>query len=150
MQRRGAAQQKRGSVETSTSSLHPTVSPWSVPIWLLFAPLAVVRVYAAFRCPIADCDETFNYWEPTHYLMYGFGLQARDICCILSPPAHTCCSSPASWSSNAAFAATTDVGVQPALCAAVLPVRGGPCGSWVHPGNTPSRQVAGELRTARR
>jgi alpha-1,2-mannosyltransferase len=24
---------------------------------------------------ITDCDETFNYWEPTHYTLYGWGFQ---------------------------------------------------------------------------
>ncbi|KAL0477220.1 alpha-1,2-mannosyltransferase [Acrasis kona] len=28
--------------------------------------------------PIADCDETFNYWEPTHYVLYGTGLQTWE------------------------------------------------------------------------
>jgi len=27
---------------------------------------------------ITDCDETFNYWEPTHYLHYGYGLQTWE------------------------------------------------------------------------
>ncbi|KAI9202641.1 Alg9-like mannosyltransferase family-domain-containing protein [Polychytrium aggregatum] len=26
----------------------------------------------------ADCDEVFNYWEPTHYLQYGWGLQTWE------------------------------------------------------------------------
>lgn len=25
-----------------------------------------------------DCDETFNYWEPTHYLSHGYGLQTWE------------------------------------------------------------------------
>ncbi|RLN57329.1 hypothetical protein BBJ28_00005094, partial [Nothophytophthora sp. Chile5] len=28
--------------------------------------------------PIADCDETFNYWEPLHFLLYGFGFQTWE------------------------------------------------------------------------
>jgi alpha-1,2-mannosyltransferase len=27
---------------------------------------------------ITDCDETFNYWEPTHHLLYGRGLQTWE------------------------------------------------------------------------
>ncbi|EFA83645.1 glycosyltransferase [Heterostelium album PN500] len=27
---------------------------------------------------IIDCDEPMNYWEPTHYLMYGHGLQTWE------------------------------------------------------------------------
>jgi alpha-1,2-mannosyltransferase len=28
--------------------------------------------------PIQDCDETFNYWEPLHYLNHGYGLQTWE------------------------------------------------------------------------
>lgn len=28
--------------------------------------------------PIQDCDETFNYWEPLHYLTHGYGLQTWE------------------------------------------------------------------------
>lgn len=27
---------------------------------------------------ITDCDETFNYWEPMHYMIHGFGLQTWE------------------------------------------------------------------------
>lgn len=43
-----------------------------------FLCLFVVRSLAAFTSPVRDCDETFNYWEPTHYLLYGFGLQTWE------------------------------------------------------------------------
>jgi alpha-1,2-mannosyltransferase len=33
---------------------------------------------AASFAPIQDCDETFNYWEPTHYLSHGYGLQTWE------------------------------------------------------------------------
>jgi alpha-1,2-mannosyltransferase len=33
---------------------------------------------AAVFAPIQDCDETFNYWEPTHYLSHGYGLQTWE------------------------------------------------------------------------
>ncbi|CAG8545511.1 13018_t:CDS:2 [Acaulospora colombiana] len=33
---------------------------------------------AAFFSNIADCDEVFNYWEPTHYLQYGYGMQTWE------------------------------------------------------------------------
>jgi len=28
--------------------------------------------------PIQDCDETFNYWEPLHYLNHKYGLQTWE------------------------------------------------------------------------
>ena len=32
----------------------------------------------ANRMPISDCDETYNYWEPLHFLLYGSGLQTWE------------------------------------------------------------------------
>ena len=37
-----------------------------------------MRLVCALVAPISDCDETFNYWEPTHYLLYGRGLQTWE------------------------------------------------------------------------
>ena len=37
-----------------------------------------VNFLAALYAPIQDCDETFNYWEPTHYLDHGYGLQTWE------------------------------------------------------------------------
>ncbi|KAK4134549.1 glycosyltransferase family 22 protein [Trichocladium antarcticum] len=36
------------------------------------------NLIAALFSPIQDCDETFNYWEPTHYLSHGYGLQTWE------------------------------------------------------------------------
>jgi len=41
-------------------------------------PLLSVRLCAAIWSHITDCDETFNYWEPLHYLLYGRGLQTWE------------------------------------------------------------------------
>ena len=38
----------------------------------------VVRVVAARLLAAADCDETYNYWEPSHYLLRGTGLQTWE------------------------------------------------------------------------
>ena len=35
-------------------------------------------IVAALFLPIQDCDETFNYWEPAHYLSHGYGLQTWE------------------------------------------------------------------------
>lgn len=40
--------------------------------------LVSARLCSAFWSYIADCDETFNYWEPMHYLVYGKGLQTWE------------------------------------------------------------------------
>ena len=36
------------------------------------------NIIAAIFSPIQDCDEVFNYWEPTHYLNHGYGLQTWE------------------------------------------------------------------------
>lgn len=33
---------------------------------------------SALFAPIQDCDETFNYYEPTHYMSHGYGLQTWE------------------------------------------------------------------------
>lgn len=33
---------------------------------------------AAYFSPVQDCDEVFNYWEPTHYLTHGHGFQTWE------------------------------------------------------------------------
>lgn len=40
--------------------------------------LVLPRLVSAMASPIADCDETFNYWEPLHYLLFGFGFQTWE------------------------------------------------------------------------
>ena len=43
-----------------------------------FYMFAIANVLAALYAPIPDCDEVFNYWEPTHYLNHGYGLQTWE------------------------------------------------------------------------
>ncbi|KAL4707178.1 hypothetical protein ACJJTC_018913 [Scirpophaga incertulas] len=40
--------------------------------------LLTSRLISAFWGHISDCDETYNYWEPLHYLVYGSGLQTWE------------------------------------------------------------------------
>lgn len=47
------------------------------PIKAFYIFLAA-NLIAALYAPIQDCDETFNYWEPTHYLSHGYGLQTWE------------------------------------------------------------------------
>jgi len=51
---------------------------WSPPFRTIFMVLLSIRVWAAMVSPISDCDEVFNYWEPTHYLLFGRGLQTWE------------------------------------------------------------------------
>ncbi|ORC85804.1 putative dolichyl-P-Man:GDP-Man5GlcNAc2-PP-dolichyl alpha-1,2-mannosyltransferase [Trypanosoma theileri] len=47
-----------------------------------FLLLAFVHYFAAAFLPIADCDETYNFIEPIHQLLYGTGLQTWENCPI--------------------------------------------------------------------
>lgn len=43
-----------------------------------FKAFLSARFCAAIWSNISDCDETFNYWEPVHYLLFGRGLQTWE------------------------------------------------------------------------
>ncbi|KAL6255344.1 hypothetical protein P5V15_013682 [Pogonomyrmex californicus] len=43
-----------------------------------FKLLLSARFCSAVWCHITDCDETYNYWEPSHYLLYGTGQQTWE------------------------------------------------------------------------
>ncbi|KAK1321438.1 Dol-P-Man:Man(6)GlcNAc(2)-PP-Dol alpha-1,2-mannosyltransferase [Acorus calamus] len=47
---------------------------WKIP----FVALAFLRYMSATSNIIHDCDETFNYWEPLHYLLYRSGFQTWE------------------------------------------------------------------------
>lgn len=40
--------------------------------------MLIARLASAAYNIIHDCDEVFNYWEPLHYLLYGYGLQTWE------------------------------------------------------------------------
>ena len=46
--------------------------------WQAFVGFALVNTLAAIYSPIQDCDEVFNFWEPTHYLEQGNGFQTWE------------------------------------------------------------------------
>ncbi|RNF09078.1 putative dolichyl-P-Man:GDP-Man5GlcNAc2-PP-dolichyl alpha-1,2-mannosyltransferase [Trypanosoma rangeli] len=45
-----------------------------------FILLSLGHYFAARFLPVADCDETFNFVEPMHQLLYGSGLQTWENC----------------------------------------------------------------------
>ncbi|GMH39181.1 hypothetical protein BSKO_07079 [Bryopsis sp. KO-2023] len=45
--------------------------------WPLFVLIAVRTIGAAANL-IHDCDEVYNYWEPLHFLLHGFGRQTWE------------------------------------------------------------------------
>ena len=53
-------------------------SPWTPPAHSALKLLLAARLSAAVWSGVSDCDETFNYWEPSHHLLYGQGLQTWE------------------------------------------------------------------------
>ncbi|SMR56096.1 unnamed protein product [Zymoseptoria tritici ST99CH_3D1] len=52
--------------------------PIHMPAMSAFYILFTSHLVAAIFSPIQDCDEVFNYWEPTHYLNHGHGFQTWE------------------------------------------------------------------------
>ncbi|KAG0150285.1 hypothetical protein CROQUDRAFT_668606 [Cronartium quercuum f. sp. fusiforme G11] len=52
--------------------------PWVPKLSVAFRIIVLVRFCGAMYTAISDCDETFNYWEPTHYLIHGSGFQTWE------------------------------------------------------------------------
>ncbi|KAI7949465.1 hypothetical protein MJO28_008286 [Puccinia striiformis f. sp. tritici] len=52
--------------------------PWAPKLSVAFRILILVRFCAAMYSSISDCDESFNFWEPTHYLVHGKGFQTWE------------------------------------------------------------------------
>ncbi len=57
---------------------------WCPPFRVVFPLLCAIRVFGAVSLPISDCDETFNYWEPVHFLMYSRGQQTWEYRCVMA------------------------------------------------------------------
>lgn len=45
---------------------------------IVLSAFLLLNCSSAIYAPIQDCDEVFNYWEPTHYLNHGFGFQTWE------------------------------------------------------------------------
>lgn len=47
--------------------------------WILdFGLFALIAVWSAYYNGIWDCDESMNYFEPLHNLLFGYGLQTWE------------------------------------------------------------------------
>lgn len=55
-----------------------TNEPWAPGGYTAFKILMSARLCAALWNGINDCDETYNYWEPTHFLLFGSGFQTWE------------------------------------------------------------------------
>ncbi len=61
---------------TCRSTRRPALS-WQAA----FAILLIARTLSAVFNIIHDCDEVYNYWEPLHFLLYGYGKQTWEYRC---------------------------------------------------------------------
>ncbi|KAL4220582.1 mannosyltransferase [Mactra antiquata] len=52
--------------------------PWTPGAYTAFKIIMSARLCAAAWNLVGDCDETYNYWEPTHYLLIGKGFQTWE------------------------------------------------------------------------
>ena len=66
---------QRAAIHVSSSFMSTADA---LPFLLVFKLLLVPRLLSALINIIHDCDETFNYWEPLHYLLNGEGLQTWE------------------------------------------------------------------------
>eukprot|EP00937_MAST-01D_sp_MAST-1D-sp2_P002225 g2225.t1 len=83
-----ATLRRRAWPDTSSPSRHKgkavpaprgtAAAPFSSASLLLPTALVLVRLSSGMLNTIADCDETFNFWEPMHYLLHGFGFQTWE------------------------------------------------------------------------
>ncbi|KIN08435.1 glycosyltransferase family 22 protein [Oidiodendron maius Zn] len=67
-----------GSAAEALKPKRKPVTPFAVNPISAFYVFLGANILAALFAPIQDCDETFNYWEPTHYLAHGYGLQTWE------------------------------------------------------------------------
>ena len=56
----------------------PPLPSFNIPHNVVFPLFFISHLLAALYSPIHDCDEVYNYWEPTHYLNHGHGLQTWE------------------------------------------------------------------------
>ncbi|EFX68930.1 hypothetical protein DAPPUDRAFT_259349 [Daphnia pulex] len=63
------------SGHSTNNDLH---DDWSPNVQTVFKALASARLCAAVWNNITDCDETYNYWEPLHYVLFGSGFQTWE------------------------------------------------------------------------
>jgi alpha-1,2-mannosyltransferase len=65
---------KLGPGEVSSEKFHLNNSMK----WFHLLGFTLISLLSAIVSPISDCDETYNYWEPLHYVMFGTGLQTWE------------------------------------------------------------------------
>ena len=67
--------QQRQSLKVAEKRAEDATVPYTE--WI-FCILTAARIYAALTCHITDCDETYNFWEPSHFLAFRSGFQTWE------------------------------------------------------------------------
>ncbi|OJZ88535.1 glycosyltransferase family 22 protein [Aspergillus luchuensis CBS 106.47] len=68
----------QGPTPTPRTKQRPPPPPFYLPLNIALYLCIITNVISALYAPIQDCDEVFNFWEPTHYLNHGYGLQTWE------------------------------------------------------------------------
>lgn len=80
----GAARGEQGGAASTAEARYDKLAPKrgtlraSSAFWDAVLVILPFRLLSALLNPVGDCDETFNYWEPTHYLAFGTGFQTWE------------------------------------------------------------------------
>lgn len=78
-QTRRESREKNKKVQKQVTKVENTTSGLIFPAGdTAFKTLLSARFCSAIWSHISDCDETYNYWEPMHYLIFGKGLQTWE------------------------------------------------------------------------
>ncbi|CAL4061344.1 unnamed protein product, partial [Meganyctiphanes norvegica] len=64
--------------EASEGEVVHIIEAWTPGAYTALKAILSARLCAAIWGIITDCDETYNYWEPTHFLLYGKGFQTWE------------------------------------------------------------------------
>ncbi|EON65574.1 hypothetical protein W97_04812 [Coniosporium apollinis CBS 100218] len=67
-----------GTAASKPKPKAPQKQPEPMEPIIAFYIFLAAHLAAALYSPIQDCDEVYNYWEPTHYLNHGYGMQTWE------------------------------------------------------------------------
>ncbi|XP_071527960.1 alpha-1,2-mannosyltransferase ALG9 [Panulirus ornatus] len=76
--RQASSKETKQEKDEKGTSVVGVVEPWTPGSYTALKALLSARLCAAIWALINDCDETYNYWEPTHFLLYGKGFQTWE------------------------------------------------------------------------
>lgn len=100
----------------ATSAQKPTqMNHWVFDFFLL----SLVAIWSAYYNGIWDCDESMNYFEPLHHLLFGYGLQTWEY--RYAATFSSCFTGLHHAESHSFISPKTDIVVfKPALCSEIL------------------------------